>query len=137
MNQAILDAQAELESGGLIVKRSGETSLWICGTIKDTGGGIHLSNDASALLQQDDRWIAIFPAAGLLSYEVPGDLRDLVGLIQDVYANHRRFGGPFKDAFARSVPDPESYLTGQLPAEDRPTPISPSRPVEVGGSFGG
>jgi hypothetical protein len=85
----------------------------------------------------DDRWIAAFPAAGLLSYEVAGDLRDLLPLIRDVYANYRRLGGPFKDALPRSVPDPESYLAGQLPAEDRPPSASPSRRVEVGGSFGG
>lgn len=81
--------------------------------------------------------VAVFPAAGLLSYEVPGDLRDLVPLIRGVYANHRRYGGPFKDAFARSVPDSESYLVGRLPAEDRSAPLSPARRVEVGGSFGG
>ncbi len=137
MNQAILDAKAELEAGGLIVKSSGETSLWICATTRDTGGGLHVSNDASALLHQDDRWIAVFPAAGLLSYEVPGDLGDLVRLIRDVYANYRRHGGPFKEAFARSVPDPESFLAGQLPAEDRPPTASPSRQVEVGRSIGG
>ncbi len=137
MNQAILEAKAELEAGGLIVKRSGETSLWICDTIQDAGGGLHLSNDALTLLQQGDRWVAIFPAAGLLSYEVLGDLRDLVPLIRGVYANYRRYGGPFRDAFARSVPDPESYLVGRLPAEDQSAPLSPSRHVEVGGSFGG
>jgi hypothetical protein len=137
MNQAILDAGAELEAGGLIVKRSGEASLWICATTRDAGGGIHVSNDASSLLYQDDRWIAVFPAAGLLSYEVPGDLGDLVRLIRDVYANYHRLGGPFKEAFARSVLDPESFLAGQLPAEDRPPSTSPSRPVKVGRSFGG
>lgn len=64
MNQAILDAKAELEAGGLIVKRSGETSLWICDTIQDAGGGLHLSNDASTLLEQGDRWSPSSPRRG-------------------------------------------------------------------------
>jgi hypothetical protein len=136
MNQGILDARAELEAGGLTVKPSGETSLWICDAAQEAGG-VRFSTDASVLLREDDRWIAVFPAAGMLSYEVPGDLRDLVPLIKGVYASHRRFGGSLKEAFARSVPDPQRYLQGRVPAEDRPTPYSPTRRVEVGGGLGG
>jgi hypothetical protein len=132
----VLDARADLEAGGLTVKPRGETSLWICATIQDAGG-VRLSNDASVLLREGDRWIALFPAAGMLSYEVPGELPNLIELIKGVYANYRRFGGPLKDAFARSVPDPEQYLQGQLPTEDRPIPRSPTRRVEVGGGSGG
>ena|SRR5579875_2113911 len=136
MNPGILDARAELEAGGLTVKPTGETSLWICDTIREAGG-VRLSNDASILLREDDRWITLFPAAGILSYEVPGELQDLVELIKSVYANCRRSGGPLKDAFARSVPDPERYLQGRSPAEDRPIPRSPTRRVEVGGGSEG
>jgi hypothetical protein len=136
MKAGVLDAKAELEAGGLTVRPSGEASLWICDTIQEAGG-VRFSNDASVLLREDDRWIAIFPAAGMLSYEVPGGLQDLVELIKGVYANYRRSGGPLKDAFARSVPDPERYLQGRPPAEDRPIPLSPTRRVEVGGGSGG
>jgi hypothetical protein len=136
MNPGVLDAKAELEAGGLTVKPRGETSLWICDTIQEAGG-VRFSKDASVLLREDDRWIAIFPAAGMLSYEVPGEPQALVELIKGVYANYRRFGGPLKDAFARSVPDPERYLQGRLPAEDRPIPGSSTRRVEVGGGLGG
>jgi hypothetical protein len=136
MNPGILDAKAELEAGGLTVKLSGEASLWICDTIQGADG-IRFSNDASVLLREDDRWIAIFPAAGMLSYEVPGELQDLVPLIQGVYASYRRSGGPLKDAFARSVPDPELYLHGRPPAEDRPIPGSPTRRVQVRGRLRG
>ena len=136
MNPGILEAKEELEAGGLTVKLNGETSLWICDTIRETGG-VRLSNDASALVRQDDRWIAVFPAEGMLSYEVPGDLPDVVSLIKGVYASYRRAGGPLKEAFARSVPDPERYLQGRLPAEDRTGPRPPARRVEVAGGFEG
>lgn len=136
MNPGILDARAELEAVGLTVKPSGETSLWICDAIQEAGG-VRLSNDASMLLREDDRWIAIFPAPGMLSYEVPGDLQDLVELIKGVYADRRRSGCSLKDTFVRSVPDAEQYLRGRPPAGARPIPGAPTRRVGVGRSSGG
>jgi hypothetical protein len=136
MNPGILDAKAELEADGLTVKLSGENSLWICETVQGADG-VRLSNNASVLLREADRWIAIFPAAGMLSYEVPGELQDLVALIKSVYTSYRRSGGPLKDEFARSVPDPDLCLRGRPPAEDRPIPGSPTRPVEVSGRLRG
>ena len=136
MNQTILDAKAELEDCGLEVKPSGERSLWIAATTKDTGGGLMVSNDASALHQQDEHWVAVFPAAGTLSYEVEGDLRDLLRLIRTVYTRYRRLGGAFKDAFKRSVPNSESYLVGRFPEEDQSAPSPPSRRVEIGTDVG-
>jgi hypothetical protein len=126
MNPDFDDARAALEADGLTVKPCGEAGLWICDTIEEAGG-IRLSHDASMLQRENGRWVAIFPAAGMLSYEVPGDLRDLVLLIRDVYANYRRSGGAFKDAFARSVPDPEPYLVDRPSAEDRPAAVSLSK----------
>jgi hypothetical protein len=122
MSPGFLDARAELEAGGLTVKPSGETSLWIRDRMQEAGG-IRFSNDASVLLRQGDRWIAVFPAEGMLSYEVPGDLPDLVVLIKGAYASDRRLGGRLNDAFARSVPDPEPYplrpTPGGGPADSR------------------
>lgn len=136
MNPELQDARAELEADGLTVKQSGEAGLWICATMKDVDG-IQLSNDASMLIQRDGRWVAIFHGAGNLSYVVPGHLGDLVPLIREVYRNYRRSGCKFRDAFARSVPDPDSYLAGLLPAEDRPTAMSPAQHAEVGGRLRG
>jgi len=132
MNPTILDVKAELEAAGLEVKPSGERSLWIAATTKDVGRGLMLSNDASALIQQDDHWVAVFPASGILNYEVPGDLGDLLPLIRRVYTLYRRLGGPFKDAFKRWGQNPESYLVGRFPAEDVPVPLPPARRVDVG-----
>ncbi len=136
MNPGILDAKAELEAGGLTVKLSGETSLWICDTTQGADG-VRFSSDASVLLREDDRWIAIFPADGMLSFEVPGEIQVLVALIKGVYASYRHSGGPLKDAFSRSVADPEVYLHGRPPAEDRPIPGSPTRRVPVRGRLRG
>lgn len=135
MNPELDEARAQLEADGLIVKPSGEDALWVCATLQVADHGIQLSNDASMLLPAEGRWIAIFHGAGLLSYGVPGNLEDLVRLIRTVYANYRRHGGAFRDAFARSVPDPDSYLPG-APPEDLSTALSGSRPVKVGDGFG-
>lgn len=133
MNQEIRDAQAELEAEGLTAEPSGEASLWICATTREVGAGIPLSNDAMVLHHEAGRWTAIFPATASASYEVTGDLKSLVLLIRDIYADYRRPGGALGDAFARTVPDPESHRVG-LPATaglaaDAPSPHH----VEVGG----
>ncbi|HEV3258797.1 MAG TPA: ImmA/IrrE family metallo-endopeptidase [Gemmataceae bacterium] len=132
MNQTILDAKGELEAAGLEVKPSGEGALWIAATTNDAGGGIRLSTDASTLLWKENRWVAVFPADGMLNYEVPGELYDLLPMIRGVYTRYRRLGGPFKDAFRRSVPNPESYLVGRYPREDRQQPSPTSRRMEIG-----
>jgi hypothetical protein len=118
MNPTILDAKAELEAAGLQVKPSSEGSQWIAATTKDAGDGIRLSNDAAALLRRDDGWVAVFPADGMLNYEAPGDLDDLLPLIRGVYARYRHLGGPLKDAFRRAVPNPDSYLVRRFPPAD-------------------
>ncbi len=96
MNQIIHEPKAELEAFSLEVKTSGECSLLIAATSRDVGDGLRLSNDASALLQRDDRWVAVFPAAGTLSYEVPGDLPDLLPLIRKVQSPRINLPQPLK-----------------------------------------
>ena len=136
MNPTILEVKSELEAAGLLAKMDGERSLWIAATSRDAGGGQMLSNDASALIQTDDHWVAVFPSAGTLCYEVPGELRDLVPLIRGLYTRYRRMGGPFKDAFRRWAPNPDSYLIGRSPAEDRTLPSAPARWVNIGTDAG-
>src|SRR5438445_9006552 len=116
MLATMLDAKAKLESEGLHVSHSGEHSLWIAATLRDAGDGITLSDDACALLGNSGRWVAVFPAEGLSTYEVPGALADLVSLIVTVYARSQQAGGPFKEAFKQAVSQPEQYLTGRSPA---------------------
>ena len=110
------DAKAKLESEGLYVSLS-DHSLWIAAAVRDAGvGGIKISDDACSLIGQSGRWVAVFPAEGLFAYEVPGSLAELVPLVISVYAHYRRTGGPFRQAFAQVVGEPESYLAGRAPA---------------------
>src|SRR5262249_33078612 len=116
MLATILDAKARLESEGLHVSRRDDHSLWIAATLRDAGEGIRLSDDACALLGDSGRWVAVFPAEGLFTYEVPASLAELVSLITAVYAHYRQAGGQLKDAFKHAVSQPEQYLAGRSPA---------------------
>ena len=106
---SIIDATTRLESEGLHVSRSGDSSLWIAATLRDAGDGIRLSDDACALLWNAGQWVAVFPAEGLFTYEVPGSLADLASLIVTVYGHYRRVGGQFRDALKQAVGQPEQY----------------------------
>lgn len=108
-----LDAKAKLEAEGLHVSCNNPQSLWIAATVRDMEAGIKLSHDACSLTWNSSRWVAVFPAEGLLTYEVPGSLLELVSLITAVYANYRQAGGSLKEAFKRVVPDAEQFLVGR------------------------
>ncbi len=113
MAETILDAKASLEAEGLYVACTNDHALWIAVNIQDMGDGIRLSNDSCSLLWSSDHWVAVFPAEGLLTYEVPGTLPDLVPLISAVCAQYRRAGGAFKDAIKEVIGEPEQYLVGR------------------------
>src|SRR5262245_32785287 len=108
-----LDAKARLEAEGLHVSCNDAHSQWIAGMVRDAGEGIILSEDACALIWNTDRWVGVFPAEGLRTYEVPGTFSELVAVITAVYAYHRRAGGPFKVAIKQVVEDPEQDLVGR------------------------
>jgi hypothetical protein len=116
MLETTLEAKAKLEAEGLHVSCNNPHSLWIAATVRDMGSGIKLSNDACSLTWNAGRWVAIFPADGLLTYEVPGSLPELVSLVSAVYANYRQAGGQLKDAFKRVVSDAEQFRSGRSPA---------------------
>ncbi len=117
MPDTILDAKAKLEVEGLHVAFNNDHSLWIAVNVKDMGDGIRLSNDACSLLCASGQWVAVFPSEGLLTYEVPGGLPELVSLISEVCSKYRRAGGAFKDAFKRVVSGSERYLVGRSLSE--------------------
>jgi len=111
----ILDAKAKLETEGLHVCCNNAHSLWIAASVRDMGAGIKFSDDACSLIWNSSRWVAVFPAKGLLTYEIPGSLPELVSVITAVYASYRRTGSPLKDVFKQVVPDAEHYLVGRSP----------------------
>jgi hypothetical protein len=116
MLETTLDAKAKLEAEGLHVSCNNTHSLWIAATVRDMGEGIKLSDDACSLIGNSSGWVAVFPAEGLLTYEVPGSLSELVSVIAAVYAHSRRTRGQLKDAVTQVVTDAEQYLIGRSPA---------------------
>jgi hypothetical protein len=113
MNPVLLDAKADLERNGLIVRPSGEEALLVAATVVETGDGLGVSPDASMIIRQGDGWVAVFPAEGHRTYEVPGELPGLLALVRAVYDRYRRGGGPLREAFRRVVPGAEVYLAGE------------------------
>jgi len=109
----ILDAKVWLEKQGLHVACSGDHSLWIAAAVSDFGDGVKLSNDACSLFWNSDRWVAVFPADGMLTYEVPGNLDELTSLLVAVYHQHRRTGTSLSDVFRQVVDDSEQSLVGR------------------------
>jgi hypothetical protein len=112
MIETIQDVQSALEAQGLLVSVNNPSSLLIGGSVVDAGDGVRIFKDACALNRREDAWVAVLPAEGLLTYEVPGELPDLVSLISAVYHLYRRTGGPFKDACKQVVSALDQYLVG-------------------------
>lgn len=107
------DVKAHLEARDLYVSARGSSSLWIAATVRDTGDGVLMSNDACSLIANDEGWVAVFPAEGLCTYELPGTLEELIATISAVYEQYRREGGAFANAFRQAVPDPDRYVIGR------------------------
>ena len=113
MIETIGEAKASLEQQRLYVSCYNDRSLWIAGNVRDIGDGIMFSKDACSLLFDADRWCAVFPTEGNLTYEVPGALDDLVQLVQKVYKRYLRADISFPEAVRQMVQDPNQYLLGR------------------------
>jgi hypothetical protein len=113
MIETIREAKAVLEQQGLYVAYNNDRSLWIAGIVRDIGDGIMFSKDSCSLLFDTDRWCAVFPTEGALTYEVPGALDELVQLVQNVYKRYFRADISFPEAFRQVVKDPNRYLLGR------------------------
>lgn len=95
-------ARAAFTALGLHVKLTGEDGLWIAATVEEISPGIRMSRDASVLLEQDGRWVALFPSEGSAAVERAGSLSDLVDLIKAAYEARSRSREPFETVI-RSV----------------------------------
>jgi hypothetical protein len=111
-----IDAKTKLEAEGLQVSCNNAHSLWIAASVRDMGEGIKLANNACSLIWNSGRWVAVFPAEGLFTYEIPGSLSELVSIIVAVYGQYRGTGTPFKDAVKQVVSNVDQYLVGRSPA---------------------
>ena len=113
MVETILDAKSRLEAEGLYVSRNDAKSLWIAGSLTDAGEGVRLSQDACALFRKGDQWTVVFPAEGMLTYEMSDSLPELLTTISTAYQRYRLAGGQFKDIFKQVVSKSEQYLVGR------------------------
>lgn len=113
MIETIQDAKTALESAGLYASWNHNGSLLIAGSLRDTGDGIQVSNDACALLQSPESWVAVFPAAGLRTYEMPGSLDELVTVILATHQHHRLTECPWNEVFAQVVGEADRFLSGE------------------------
>ena len=113
LTETLTGAIATLEAENLCVRRNNEQSLWIANHTTDAGDGILLSNDACVLSRRADHWVAVFPAKGMRTYEVPGSLSEAVSLILAVYARHCQDKGTLDEAFRQTILDPDGYLNGR------------------------
>ena len=113
LHQTLIDAKTTLEARDLCVRFNNENSLWIANETVDGGDGFIVSKDACALNRWANHWVAVFPAKGMRTYEVPGSLAEVVTLILAVYTRHRLDKGTLNEAFRRTVLDPDSYLNGR------------------------
>ena len=112
LQETLIDTIATLEAHDLCVRSNNDHSLWIANHTAEGGDGILLSNDACSLFRRADQWVAVFPAKGMRTYEVPGGLPEAVSLILAVYARHRQDRTTLNDAFRKTVLDPDNYLNG-------------------------
>lgn len=113
MIETIQDARSALEAEGLHVSVNNLSSLLIGGSITDAGEGLTIYKDACAINCRAGQWVASFPADGLLSFEFPGSLPELVSLVVAVYDYHRQHEGELKEAFKRLIKDAEQFLIGR------------------------
>ena len=114
---SIEHARRMFVAAGLHTELNEPDCLSIAGKVEIVGDrGIEISQDACVLFCEEGQWQVNFPGKGMLAYEVVGTLDELVPLILSVYADYRRDGGKFGEAFGRVVEDAERYLVGGVPA---------------------
>ena len=113
MVATLQEAKSALEAQGLHVSLNNASSLLIGGAVVHADDELRLFKDACVLNRRAGLWVAVFPAEGLLVYEVAGALQELVSLVVAVYNHHRHAGGDFKDAFKGLVKEADKYLIGR------------------------
>ena len=112
MSTSIDIAVARMEAQGLHVTVRNPTTLFIAAVVDDVAPGFSVSNDATFLIDHGEKWLAIFPARGQCTFELPGGLTELTELVLSVYKDYREKGGRLHEAFMRVVPIHQRYLRG-------------------------
>lgn len=105
-------ATIQLESHGLHVTTRNPHTVSIAANLVGSSVGFSVSNDATFLIDQGEKWLAVFPARGQCTFEVPGALQELTKVIISVYEDYFDHGGRLHDAFMRVVPNHQRFLHG-------------------------
>jgi hypothetical protein len=111
--ETLIEAKRTLEEAGFHVSSNSALSLWIAPNVIEIEAGIKLSSAACSIGHDGTRWIAVFPSEGLSTYEVPGELEDLVSLILAVFKRYHEFGEPIGAALKAEITDVDQYLIGR------------------------
>ena len=130
MSTVLEDAKLRLEADGLFVSSADEKSLLIADEVIHLEEGIRLSQNACTLINDAGRWVAVFPAEGIRTYEVAGPLPDSLSLIENVYQQHRHGLVLLKDAFRKVVKNAQLYLRNGAESAEK---VSSVRPVTAQG----
>lgn len=120
--------KARLEAAGLQVSSRDEQSLFIASGFAEMETGSKISQDASILLEDSGRGVAIFPGEGNHTYEVKGSLSEMAALIEHVYKQYHEAGGTLKEAVKAVGRDTGlSLVNGSMDMErNQAVPIAPA-----------
>jgi hypothetical protein len=112
MSNSMDAAKVQLESHGLHVTLRYPGTLFVAATLVDSSSGISVSPDAAFLMDQGEKWRAIFPARGQCTFEVTGTPKEVVDLLLAVYRDYQIKGGRLYEAFVRIMPSSQDFLIG-------------------------
>jgi hypothetical protein len=107
-------ALESLRAHGLHASARDSNTLFVAADVEDVSSDIAIAHDVTILLDKGPTWLAIFPAQGQCTFEVPGPLDDLTELVVSVYKDQREHGGPLHEAVMRRVPSCQRYLRGAI-----------------------
>ncbi len=105
-------ALESFRADGLQASARDRNTLVVAAVVEDTSPGIAIAHDVTILLDKGPTWLAIFPAQGQCTFEVPGTLEELTALALAVYRDYRKNGQPLHAAVMRAIPNYQSYLRG-------------------------
>jgi hypothetical protein len=110
MYATLPEVKSFLQEEGLHVSYDANSTLIVAAHVKQLDDGVQMSNDSCAMFPRASKWVAIFPGAGQRTYEVQGELSELVPLVIKVYREYSANGGDLSESFRRTMSNPDSYL---------------------------
>ena len=104
------EVKSLLQQEGLHVSCDENNTLIVAAHVQELDDEVLVSQDSCAVFPRAGTWVAVFPGAGQRTYEVQGELAELVPLILRVYRDYGIVGGPLPESFRRAMHEPDQYL---------------------------